>query len=104
MDDPSENDFISILAKKGHPKTLCKKVYKAYTSILDYIKNVANDEEMALAITMRHCIAALELYEDDIDPTLRDAVYDTMIGAIAIRDMDLAQEAFKSAVMPLPLT
>ena len=52
---------------------------------------------------MRHCIAALEMVDDDIVTTLRQAVHDTMIGAIAIRDPDLANQVYQSAVAPLPL-
>ncbi len=103
MDDPSEADFIQILKSKGHKESQCKKVYRAYSSILRYLKETANDEEMALCVTMRHCIAALEMVDDDIVTTLRQAVHDTMIGAIAIRDPDLANQVYQSAVAPLPL-
>lgn len=101
MDDPSKEEFVEILHKHGHKKVLCQKVYKAYTTILNYLQNTANDEEMMLCVTMRHCLAALDLVDDGIVDTVRDAIYDTMIGAIALRDSDLADNVFKEAVMPL---
>lgn len=103
MNDPTEDEFIKILEKHGHKKTPCKKVYKAYTSILNYLKNVANDEEIALCVTMRHCLAALSLVDDGICTNLREAVYDTMVGAIGLRNAELAAEVFEKAVKPLPL-
>lgn len=101
MNDPTEQEFLSILEKHGHKKTLCKKVYKAYTSILKYLKNTANDEEMALCVTMRHCLAALEMLDDGIVDTVREAIYDTMIGSIGLRDADMAEDVYSHAILPL---
>lgn len=101
MNDPTEQEFLSILEKHGHKKALCKKVYKAYTSILKYLKNTANDEEMALCVTMRHCLAALEMLDDGIVDTVREAIYDTMIGSIGLRDADMAEDVYSHAILPL---
>lgn len=103
MDDPKEDEFIAILERHGHTKTLCKKVYKGYKSILHYLKDTANNEEMALCVTMRHCIAALDLVDTGICDTVRDAIVDTMIGSIGLRDVELAQMTFDAAIKPLPL-
>lgn len=103
MDDPSEGEFLEILEKHGHKKALCKKVYKAYTSILNYLKDTANNEEMMLCVTMRHCLGALDLVDDEIVGSVREAIYDTMIGAISLRDAELAEEVWNVAVKPLPL-
>lgn len=101
MNDPSESEFISILEKHGHKRMLCKKVYKAYTAILKYIKQTANDEEMALCVTMRHCLAALDMVDDEIVGTVREAIQDTMIGSIGLRDAELAEDVFMHAIKPL---
>jgi hypothetical protein len=103
MDDPSDDDFLSILEKHGYEKSQCKKVYKAYTSILNYLKNTALSEEMSLCVTMRHCLAALSLLDDEVTSSVSEAVYDTMIGSIGLRDAQLAKEVYENAVQPLPL-
>lgn len=101
MDDPSETEFLAILEKHGHKKMLCKKVYKAYSSILNYLKNTANDEEMMLCVTMRHCLAALDLVDDGIVENVREAIFDTMIGSIGLRDANLAENVFAQAIKPM---
>lgn len=103
MDDPDENEFIKILCKHGHPKDDCKQVYKAYTSILNYLNEVANNEDIALCVTMRHCLGALQLISDGIVSSKKEAIKDTMIGAIALRDIDLAKTTYDVAVDILPI-
>ena len=101
MNDPSQDEFIEILAKKGYKKADCRRVYRAYKAINDYLKDTANNEELTLCVTMRHCLAALDLLSIE---DIYTAVYDTMIGALAIRDIELAEDVFKSAVKPLPIS
>ena len=96
MDDPNEQDFIAILQKHGHDITACRAVYKAYSAILRFLKEDANDDDMALAVTMRHCLGALNLLDDGIVNSVLSAVTDTMIGAISLRDADLAKEILET--------
>lgn len=103
MDDPDDTTFLSILEKHGNDPSLCRKVFKAYSSILRYLKENAHNEEMMLCITMRHCLGALDLLKDEVVTDVHEAILDTMIGTISLRDMELAQETFESAVKPLPL-
>lgn len=101
MNDPSEDEFLAILESKGYAKKACRSVLKAYTKILDYLNNVAHCEELAMCVTMRHCLGALKLMS--IGENIYDAIYDTMIGSIGLYNLDIAQDAFKSAVKPLSL-
>lgn len=96
MDDPKEDEFVGILCAKGYSKKNSKAVYKAYNIILNYLKDEAGSEEMALSITLRHCIGALRLLKAGFD--FNSAIRMTMIGAIAIRDVALADEVFKSCI------
>ena len=60
------------------------------------MKEDANDDDMALAVTMRHCLGALNLLDDGIVNSVLSAVTDTMIGAISLRDADLAKEILET--------
>lgn len=101
MNDPSQEEFIEILAKKGYKKADCRRVYRGYKAINDYLKDTSNNEELTLCVTMRHCLAALDLLSIE---DIYTAIQDTMIGALAIRDIEVAEDVFKSAVKPLPIS
>ena len=96
IDDPKEEEFLAILeSRSGHSRKECEKVYNCYKDILKYLVDESGSEEMALCVTMRHCFAALDMldYED-----FNEAIYDSMIGALKIRDIALANEVFESVV------
>lgn len=96
IDDPKEEEFLAILeSRSGRSRNECKKVYTCYKDILKYLVDESGSEEMALCVTMRHCFAALDMldYED-----FNEAIYDSMIGALKIRDIALANEVFESVV------
>lgn len=99
LDDPTEAEFLAILEKKGYPMRLCKKVYVAYTKIISYLQSV-NAHDVAMSITMRHCLAALRRMHK-LNRPFKDAIADTMIGAISIKDVDLANTTYKAVVEPL---
>lgn len=102
LDDPAETQFLDILQKRsGAKKQTCKKVYKVYTRILDYLKSPkVNAEDVALSLTLRHCLAALK--QMSIGRPFKSAIKGTMIGTIAIKDIDLAREVYDSVVSVLP--
>ncbi len=92
LNDPSDKDFIDILQKncENVKKQDCKKVYKAYKKVLNYLLNPdVNAEDIALSITLRSCIAALMEIECGIG--FKEAVKNTIIGAVGIKDMELEQ-------------
>lgn len=96
LDDPSESDFIAILEKRGYPAKMCKRVYKAYSKIGAFLQK-QNANDVAMSITMRHCLAALRRI-CKLGVPFKQALSDTMIGAIAIKDVELAQDTYKSVV------
>lgn len=97
IEDPTDDEFVSILANaSGQPKTDCKKVYKMYKKILSYIEATASGEEFSMCITLRHCLAALRLMKI---ASFTDAIYNTMVGAVLIRDRTLAEDIYKNVVL-----
>ena len=97
IEDPTDDEFVNILANaSGQPKTDCKKVYKMYKKILSYIEATASGEEFSMCITLRHCLAALRLMKI---ASFTDAIYNTMVGAVLIRDRALAEDIYKNVVL-----
>ena len=99
LDDPDEDQFIAIL-KNNYEEKACKKVYRAYSKIVSYLTSGSvNAKDIALSVTMRHCLAALRQMKCGIP--YKTAIRNTMIGAIAIFDLDLANITYDSVVEPL---
>lgn len=101
MDDPSDAEFLSILEKKGYKRRDCATVYKAYQAILKYLTDVAGSEELALQVTLRHCLKALHLMK--IGSPVKKAIQNTMVGSIAIKDPLMAKEVMDTVISPLRL-
>ena len=96
VEDPNEDDFVGILAANtGASKKNCKRVYSAYTTIQNYLVKNCGSEDIAMSVTLRHCIGALELL--DIED-FNHAIYDTMIGAIKIKDLELAETVYQNCI------
>jgi hypothetical protein len=101
LDDPKEEDFISILVKQGHEQKKCKWVYDAYQRINSYLKSPeVNAEDVCLNVTLRGCIGALENMSEGDSP--KEAIYNTLIGKIAEVDLELAENVKKDVVNGLP--
>lgn len=98
MEDPNADEFIDILVNKGYEESDCKKVYKAYQAVLDYLENESGNEELVMCVTLRHCLGCLKLMKAGFD--IKEAIKETMIGSIAIRDLKLANEVFTSVIEP----
>lgn len=96
LDDPTEKDFLAILEKRGYPKDKCKRVYKAYAKIGAFLQQ-QNARDVAMSITMRHCLAALRRI-CKMGVPFKQAISDTMIGAIGIKDVELAQDTYKAVI------
>lgn len=101
LDDPKEEDFISILVKQGHEQKKAKWVYDAYQRINSYLKSPeVNAEDVCLNVTLRGCIGALENMAEGDSP--KEAIYNTLIGKIAEVDLELAENVKKDVVNGLP--
>ena len=92
LDDPTQDEFIAILANRGNDKELCERVYHAYARLLVWLRSSAvNRKEIAGKITLRHCLGALELL--NVGTPIKEALEATLIGGIAIFDVELARKA-----------
>lgn len=99
LDDPKDDDFINILkVSTGANLKDCRMVHSTYKRILDYLTAPkVNEEQVALSITLRHCIAALQQMEIGI--SMEEAISNTIIGTIAIKDIDLARRVQSDVLM-----
>jgi hypothetical protein len=101
LNDPEKNDFINILMKQGYEKKVCTWVYNAYDKIISYLKSPSvNADDIAINVTLRGCIGALENIEEGEDP--KDAIHNTLVGKIGEVDLELAEDVYKSVVLSLP--
>lgn len=99
IDDPEKERFIDILATKNKKVTRadCEKVYSAYTKVLNYLTSSGvNAEDVALSLCLRHCIAALKQIEIGIP--FKEALSNTLIGTIGIKDLELARETQSNVI------
>ena len=97
IDDPQEKDFISILSKKGYDKRDCKMVYDTYKKIISWLESsTVHEDEVAYSLTMSHCLSALR--QMSLGNSLNTAIFNTMIGAIGIKDLSLARKVNKEVV------
>ena len=100
LDDPDENAFVEILKKNGYPEKDCRKVYFAYSKIISYLTSSSvNAEDVALSVTLRHCLSALRQMK--IGRKFKDAIKNTIIGTIAIKDLTLAKMVYENVVETL---
>lgn len=101
LDDPKREDFIARLMMDGYSKEACTYVYDIYSDILDTLKSPDyNCEDYCLAVTFRSCHGALQCMEMGDDS--KKAIYHTMIGKIAEKDMDIADRIWQEVVEPKP--
>lgn len=95
MDDPEPDDFIKILVNNGNTLSDSKAVYEMYTNIIDYL-NSNSYEDVALSITMRHCLAALRAIKSGIP--FKRAVKRSIVNTIGVKDIELAKEVYEAVV------
>ena len=102
MEDPEPEVFVEILERKSGDTENSKKVYNAYTKILEYLKEeAAGSEDLPMSITTRHCIKALTLMKAGY--SIKDAINDTIIGALAVKDLEIARSVNENVLQIMPL-
>jgi len=100
LDDPTEEQFIDILVKNGNKKADCERVYNAYAKILATLTGSEyNAEDVAMSVTLRHCLAALRQMR--YGRKFKQAIKDTMCGAIGIKDTYLAKQIYETVIEPM---
>lgn len=101
IDDPEDEDFIKILQTKGYAERDCRRVFDAYKRITEFLLNPSvNEEEVAYSLGIRTCFGALKLMS--IGCPFSDAINNTMIGTIAIKNLMLARQVRKDVVEIMP--
>ena len=98
MNEPTNEEIIDILSSKGYIKENCKKVLKAYTSVVTYLQS-QDMQDLAMSVTLRHAIECLALLENGANFNM--ACKYTLCGVIALSDGEIAQNVFESCIEPL---
>lgn len=95
IDDPKDEDFIKYLMASGDFKESdCKKVFKVYKKVLKYLLNdKISADDIALAITTRQCIGALQNMEEGM--TFERAIETSIVGKISEFDTMLCDDVKK---------
>lgn len=101
VEDPSENEFEARLMKFDCEKKIAKKIYTAYTRILDYLKSPdVSALEYCKNVTFRGCVGAIQCMQEG--SPFKEAIEDTLVGKIAEYDLELAHDVLKNVVEILP--
>ena len=101
LDDPTKEEFISILLKHNSNAKLCNWIYDSYQKILNYLVSPSvNMEELCLNVTVRGCIGALECIEEETAP--KQALMQTLVGAIGAKELELARDIERNVINSLP--
>jgi hypothetical protein len=101
LDDPTKEEFIAILEKHNPNTKLCTWIYDSYQKILNYLVSPSvNMEELCLNVTVRGCIGALECIEEEATP--KQALMETLVGAIGAKELDLARDIERDIINSLP--
>lgn len=102
LDDPTSETFIDILEKgSGADRKLCKWVYNAYNEVCEYLRSPeVSEEEICQNLSIRTCLGALENIEEGQTPIR--ALINSIIGAVAVVDLDVARRAQREAIEVLP--
>lgn len=87
LEDVSEDEFVNILTGSGYEENLCREVYTCYSRVINYLRDV--QEELTMALTLRHCLNALELRK--IGFTKMQAYERTFISQIYSSDPEVAK-------------
>lgn len=101
VEDPDEKEFVARLMKFDCGKRDAKKIYTAYSRILDYLKSPdVSALEYCKNVTFRGCVGAVQCLQEGAP--FKEAIEDTLIGKIAEYDLELAHDVLKNVVETLP--
>lgn len=100
LNDPSEEEFIEIMKKNGYPKSLCNKVYLAYDKIVKFLLRDESNADIAMSLSLRTCLAACK-HVHRLHSSFKEAINDTMIGTISLKDQALAKRVYEAVVDPM---
>lgn len=88
--EPSAKEFKERLTASGFSEERVEHVYGVYSKIRDYLKENSQRQKFLKELSIRQCIAALKDMEEGTE--CRRAVFNTMYGAICIKNRKLADQ------------
>lgn len=88
IEDVKEDEFVGILADAGYKKGDCRKVYRVYQKVLNYLREY--HEDLVLSLTLRHCLNALDKLK--IGFTEAQAYETTFLSQLYSSDPDVAED------------
>lgn len=101
VEDPNEDEFEARLMKYDCTKRDAKRIYTAYSRILDYLKSPdVSAFEYCKNVTFRGCVGAIQCLQEGAP--FKEAIEDTLVGKIAEYDLELARDVLKNVVETLP--
>lgn len=101
IEDPTKDDFIRTLMKSDCNKKTATWVYNIYTKVIDYLKSPSvNAEEAAINVTFRACRGIVKSLKWGIDP--KKAVKYNIIGKIAEKNLELANDVYNNVIVSMP--
>lgn len=102
LDDPTKKTFINILMKSsGKSEEVCTWVYETYEDIKSYLKSPAvNEEDICQNLSIRTCLGCIDNMDEGQEP--RRAVVNSIVGAVAAVDVELARRLQRECVDSLP--
>jgi hypothetical protein len=103
LDDPTRETFIGILEKAtGKPKDLCTWVYNAYERVTSFLASPeVGCEDIIQNLSIRTCIGAIENMDEGQSSTR--ALVNSIVGAIAVVDLETARRVKDEVIESLPL-
>ena len=101
VEDPNADEFVARLMKFDCDQKTAKKIYAAYTRILDYLKSPdVSALEYCKNVTFRGCVGAIQCIQEG--SPFKEAIEDTLVGKIAEYDLELAHDVLRNVVEILP--
>ena len=80
--------MIDALKKRGYKAAPVRYVYNQYKKLRKNLKESEQKKKLLREISIRQCIDALNAIEEGVNP--REAVIDSMYGAIAVKNKKIA--------------
>ena len=104
MEEPSEDEFVSILAARtGEEDGLCRSVYRTYKRVRETIESYRNDidsldtDSVLQSLSIRACCATIEDIQEGC--TLEEAIESSIIGLIAVHNEEMADRVSRAVRM-----
>ncbi|MSS37999.1 AAA family ATPase [Clostridium porci] len=95
IEEMSDEEMKSALIKRGYKRKPVNYVYQQYKKLRKDLKESEQKKKLLREISIRQCIDALNAIEEGVNP--REAITDSMYGAIAVKNKKVA-DALKAGL------